>query len=88
MNPSQRKRKNETMQRKTETRKIATHFLCALVNGDYSGLNEQEAQLLDAWLKANNYGHAICPDNTETDFKICEITNLYSDVIDVEFYLL
>ena len=75
------------MQRKTETRRISTHFLVALINNDYSGLNALEENQLNQWLDKNNYGHAICPDDIAPDFKICEITNLYSEVIDVEFYL-
>lgn len=67
---------------------ISQHFLCALVNNDYSGMALDEVELLDEYLLQNNYGHVIMPDNIpETNFAQCEITKLYSNCVDVKFYL-
>lgn len=75
------------MNRKTETRTISQFFLSALINGDDSGMGDNEIKQLDDWLNKNNYGRALCPDNFETDFRRCEITGLYSNCVDVDFYL-
>ena len=55
---------------KTETFTLPAHWACALVNGDFSGLEDREADELEAWQSAaseHNYG--FCVDvSTETFF--------------------
>lgn len=78
------------MQMKTDYKvTIGQHFLCALVNNDYSGMTEEDAEQLNDFLKRNNYGHVICPfDIPESDFRRCEISGLKDNCVDVEFYII
>ena len=71
---------------------ISTHLLPALVNGDYSGLADDEVHILDNWLDyategwtdANEqewvYAHEAVLDGTEDEFGRCEITNMRGSV--------
>lgn len=72
---------------KTKTFCISEHFLCALINNDESGLEDNDIKFLNNFLEKNKLGHAICPSDCETDFRKCVITNLYSSCLDIEFYL-
>ena len=70
------------------TTNISTHFLCALVNADYSGMEDNEITQLESFMEANNYADIISPDESdEIGFSRCEITNLYADCVSVKFYL-
>ena len=48
----------------TET--IANHFICAIVNDDYSGLSERDIDELEAWLRSINEEHG-CSVYISTD---------------------
>jgi hypothetical protein len=66
---------------------IAGHFLPALINGDYTGLDDNEAKQLDRFV--DQWQHLsgtfdVLP--TGTDFDICEISAKYSETHDVRLY--
>lgn len=57
---------------------IGQHFASAIINGDYSGLEDAEAASLDAWMENLSYGlghWSIDVDNTD-EFGVCEVSNL------------
>jgi hypothetical protein len=66
---------------------IAGHFLPALINGDYTGLDDTEAKQLDQFV--DQWQHLsgtfdVLP--TGTDFKVCEVCDLYAETHDVRLY--
>jgi hypothetical protein len=67
---------------------IASHYASAIVNGDYSGLEDHEEQELDGFLdylmREFNSNDLQLTDyylQNEPDFNRCEISNLHSDCI-------
>ncbi len=69
---------------------ISTHYLSALINGDESGLTDDDVELLDQWLKDNpnpskHFNSWDAQDETE-NFSICEVCNLYSETCIVRQY--
>ena len=73
---------------------VSGHLASAIVNGDYSGLDDSEAKQLDEFLAGlpNHYHykskqHKIFePVNydSEGNFALCEITGLYSECLDFQ----
>jgi hypothetical protein len=67
---------------------IAGHFLPALINDDYSGLDDNEVIQLDQWI--DQWQHLqeatfyVLP--TGADFKTCDVCNGYGKVYDVRLY--
>lgn len=68
---------------------ISTHFLSAIFNDDYTGLEDKEVKHLKQWLKqqadtlpANHFHHWADLDSGY-DFARCEITGMLSNVADV-----
>jgi hypothetical protein len=61
--------------------KICGHFLSALINGDYTGLNDAEEKLFFDWMdhvhKLNAHFDVI---SDEGEFSHCEIVDLMGDV--------
>ena len=61
---------------------IGDYFLPAIINVDYSGLEEDEADRLDDFLsyvkETHGPGHWSCNDE-ERDFARCDVVGLYSD---------
>jgi len=54
---------------KTEILTLPAHWACALINGDFSGLEESEAQELEAWQSAASAeGFGFCVDVSEEPF--------------------
>jgi hypothetical protein len=67
---------------------IAGHYLTAIVNGDYSGLSDEEENDLNRFLsEANNLDNATwdLPED-EPHFAICEICGLHADCYTVKLY--
>ena len=64
---------------------VGAHFLSALVNGDYSGLSEEETTLLDTWYRDNNMERSVWDFTPfeEVDFGRCEITGLMGDTVEI-----
>lgn len=73
-----------------DTYQIPTYAICAIVNGDYSGLNDDDERVINEWLNTH------FPNGFIADFDK-GIENPYfsyypafgggSEVIDVDFYL-
>jgi hypothetical protein len=67
---------------------IAGHFLPALINDDYSGLDNNEViqldQWIDQWQQLPEATFYVQP--TGTDFKTCDVCNVYAEVYDVRLY--
>ena len=61
---------------------VGDYFAPAIINGDCSGLEDDESELLDAFLSCVKEdfgpGHWSCNDE-ERDFVLCDVTGLYSD---------
>lgn len=66
---------------------ISGHFLPALINDDYSGLDDNEAkqidQFVDQWQHLSGTFDVL---PTGTDFKVCEVCDLYAETHDVRLY--
>lgn len=64
---------------------VSSHFLSAIVNDDYSGLtNEESKQLIKFLSTLPGQGHWSI-EETEGYFGNCEVTNLKSNVVDLEW---
>ena len=73
-----------------DTHNISAHYLPALINGDYSGLNDEDELLLEDYLKQFEGFYItfnIDEDEEEPYFTRCAISNLRSDCITVGIYL-
>ena len=66
---------------------IGAHFASALINGDYTGLDDHEEAALNAWLEQHEMrgGHWDMKGDG-LDFALCEVTNLMSDCITARQY--
>lgn len=63
--------------------------ICPIVNGDYSGLSDKEAELLDDYLQQivySEYINIIFDTPLDNYFGVCPITGLYSIMYDVKLY--
>ena len=68
---------------------LATHYASALINGDYSGLDDDEAADLDAFMR--DYwklpdATLDLPPDEEHYFGTDEVSGLKADVIDFRLY--
>ena len=67
---------------------LAAHYLPALINSDYSGLGDDEAADLDAfmrdYLKLPNA--ALTFQNDETHFAVDEVSGLHADCYTCRLY--
>lgn len=75
---------------------IASHYASAIVNGDYSGLDDAEEKELNEFLdNLNNYlgekntalDLMINDYNQEEYFAIDEVSGLYADCIEFKLYI-
>ena len=66
---------------------IATHYLSAIINDDYSGLDDDEESDLRAFLAANEQrgGHWDCGDESP-EFLTDEVSGLKADCVLVRQY--
>lgn len=65
---------------------IGAHFLPALINGDYSGLDDTEVDQFTSWLDGRDTrGHWDVPEH-RVSFDVCEICELHADCVDVRYY--
>lgn len=66
---------------------IGTHYISAIINGDTSGLNDDEEQMLNDFLSCDVFqnGHWAVPDNDES-FSRCDISGLMGDCSDMTFF--
>lgn len=66
----------------TITREIAV----AIINDDYSGLNENYEYYLDKWLKEYRIEWIVVDGEGNERFTQCDITGLWADCIDIIAY--
>ena len=75
------------MQFDTYTYTISAHFLPALVNGDDSGLSDDESRALLAFeLDLPGNGHWSADDADSFDFARCDVTGLMSAVVVCQYH--
>lgn len=67
---------------------VSEHLIPAIINGDYSGLDDNEDNLLSFFLDSDIFenGHWAIPDSIESSFDRCDIIGLYSDCVILTFY--
>ena len=61
---------------------LAGHFVSALINGDFSGLNNDECIQLDDWhdsTRQNSFSNVFDVVEDETSFKVCEVCGLFAE---------
>lgn len=68
---------------------IATHYVSAIINDDYTGLEDDEETELRAWLEDNEQrgGYWTCEDDYP-EFCTDEVSGLKSDCVLVRQYFL
>ena len=74
---------------------IAQHYLPALVNGDFTGMDEDDIALFKSWLEwatqpwkdtGDNlwvFAHEAVVDDSENEFAHCEVSDLHAATADV-----
>jgi hypothetical protein len=67
---------------------IAGHYLSALINADYTGLSDDEAADLDAYMTHYNAlpDLTISTDDDEPSFAVDAVSGLHADCYTVRFY--
>jgi len=65
---------------------VSEHYLSALINGDYSGLSDQEEAELNAWIDSLPVSGHFDVISEESDFKQCDISELHADCYEVRLY--
>jgi hypothetical protein len=67
--------------------RIGIYFAPALINGDYTGLSDDDAAQFNDWLETidRRVTHWDMEDKQE-DFTRCEVTGLHSDCIRARAY--
>jgi len=60
---------------------VAEHWLSAIINGDYTGLSDQEESDLNAWLDANQESGAHWDTDGYISFGRDEIGGLMADCV-------
>ena len=66
---------------------IGSHFVSALINGDYSGLNDQEGHLLDTFVTWVGDHLSVDVLDGEPSFNRCDVSGLQGDCLPVRFYI-
>jgi hypothetical protein len=66
---------------------VCSHWLSAIINCDFTGLEDDEHQQLNEWLQKNEQrgSHWDC-DEDSLQFAIDEISGLYADCITLRQY--
>ena len=65
---------------------LASHYLPALINGDYTGLTDWEEAELKAWVDSLPVSGHFEVISEESDFKQCDICELHADCYEVRLY--
>ena len=66
-----------------DTVKIGTHWLSAIINGDESGLEDDEIEQLDKWLKKLPKNAVFDVIDDDSDFAVDVVSGLRGDVVRV-----
>lgn len=68
---------------------MSEHFLSALINDDYTGLEDSEENELNKFLEhvysAHGLGFWDMNPAEQPDFTRCEVTDLHADCINVQY---
>jgi hypothetical protein len=71
---------------------LASHYASALINDDYSGLDDNEAADLDAFMRElyrdHFEGRITLEPEAESYFGIDEVSGLHADVLDFQFWFI
>lgn len=70
------------MKFETVTVHLAEHWLSALINGDYSGLDESDMADLDAWTASNPCDHYS--PGVSVGFTRDDVSGLLADCVEVD----
>jgi hypothetical protein len=62
---------------------IAQHYACAVINEDWTGLDDQEAKELSDWLDSLREGYLVIIDDSEKEFARCDVSGLRASTIDI-----
>lgn len=65
--------------------RIPAHYVCALVNDDWSGLTNEDETELSAWLEKENPGHCCAPDGAPFFCHTNDINKLGDNCYDTTF---
>ena len=71
---------------------ICSHYASAIINGDYSGLEDHEEIELNNFLNdlTHRYGSQdlnLIDHECESNFALCEVSNLMGDCVEVNLML-
>ncbi|MFN7339969.1 MAG: hypothetical protein ACK5VI_02690 [Opitutia bacterium] len=72
---------------KTTTATIASHYLSAIVNNDYSGLDKEETSKLNTWLAMNDLSFCDAINWEGVGFATDEVSGLKADCMKVTWKL-
>jgi hypothetical protein len=66
---------------------IGEHFMPAIINDDFTGLDDSEATTLKVWLENNDMraSHWVIEDNSE-NYCVCEISGLVNRCVVARLY--
>jgi hypothetical protein len=66
---------------------IGEHFMTAIINDDFTGLDDSEAATLNAWLENNDMraSHWVIEDDSE-NYCVCEILGLVNRCVVARLY--
>lgn len=68
---------------------VGGHYLPAIINYDWTGLEEEEANLLDEWYEnLEKPGYFEVPHSAESEFRVCDISGLYNDCYNLRLFVL
>lgn len=71
---------------------VCRHFLTPIFYGDYSGLDDEDIEKLEAWMEAENFdlaeGHFSHDSEEETNFETCDIVGLSGDTVKVTWVIM
>jgi hypothetical protein len=65
---------------------LAGHYLPALINGDFTGLSDQEEAELNTWIDSLSVSGHFDVISEESDFRLCDICELHADCYEVRLY--
>lgn len=77
---------------KTYEYTIAEHYAPALINGDHTGLEDNESRAVDQFeqwvIKEHGYGHWSYRDNADAYFDRCDVCELMANCVPIEWVVM
>lgn len=68
-----------------DTKTIASHYASAIINADFSGLDDNELELVTDLVNEIGSNTVEIVEDSQ-NFAKCEVCNLYADTIDINIY--